>query len=666
MMKSCLGLILAFTAAAADLPIRTVVLYKHGVGYFERAGDLAPGASARLDFRAAEMDDVLKSLTIFDHSGGKVSGLRYDSSLPLKQKLAEFPFRIGERKPLAELLDELKGARVELKTGAAPLAGVIVSGRVVTGGKERPSEQVTLLLDSGEIQTLDLASVVSVRFAESRLQEQFRAFLATLADARAQDRRSVYIDSTGSQSRSIAVHYVIPAAVWKSSYRLVFDAGGQATLEGWAIVDNTTGEDWSNVRLSLVSGRPISFISRLYEPKFIARQTAELPEETAAAPPLHEGALGVAAAEGLRMAKAGRVASAAPPPPAPMMAPATRERDEARRELLAMESSVAATATGRELGDLFEYRMPQPVSVPQNASAMLPFLQQKIAARKLLIYSDESSRHPYVAAELANTTGNTLDGGPLTVLDQGAYGGEALLETLKQGDKRLISYAVDLGTRITTAFDSRVDAIRQISFRRGILSVRRAVVESKTYTIRNVDAKAKTLLIEHPLRPDYKLLEGKPAEKTPTAYRFEVALAATTERTFPVVEERVLEESHAVASLTPDVLFEFSQGKGLPAAARQQLERLADLKRQIAETDRQIQDAERELDTLAKDQSRLRQNIDSLNRVANQQQQVQTYAQLLASQETRIAALRDRRAELQRRRNQVETDLHSLMETLQF
>jgi hypothetical protein len=662
MMKSCLGLILAFTAAGADLPVRTVVLYKHGVGYFERAGDLAPGSSARLDFRAAEMDDVLKSLTIVDQSGGKVSGLRYDSSLPLKQKLAEFPFRVGERKPMAELLDELKGARVELKTGGAPVAGMIVSGRVVTGGKERPSEQVTLLLDSGEIQTVDLASVVSVRFAESRLQEQFRAYLATVADARAQDRRSVYIDSTGSQSRSLAVHYVIPTAVWKSSYRLVFDSGGQATLEGWAIVDNTTGEDWSNVRLSLVSGRPISFISRLYEPKFITRQAAELPEETAAAPPLHEGALGGAAAEGLRMAKAERLASA--PAPAPMAAPAMR--DEARRDVLTMQSSVAATATGRELGDLFEYRMPNPVSVPRNGSAMLPFLQQKIAARKLLIYSDESSRHPYLAAELANSTGNTLDGGPITVLEQGAYGGEALFETLKQGDKRLISYAVDLGTRITTAFDSRVDAIRQISFRRGILSVRRALVESKTYTIRNVDAKAKTLVIEHPLRPDYKLLEGKPAEKTPAAYRFEVALAAGAERTFPVVEERVIEESHAAASLTPDVIFEFSQGKGLPAAARQQLERLADLKRQIAEIDRQIQDTERELDTLAKDQNRLRQNIDSLNRVANQQQQVQTYAQLLASQETRIAALRDRRAELQRRRNQLEADLSSLIETLQF
>jgi hypothetical protein len=145
---------------------------------------------------------------------------------------------------------------------------------------------------------------------------------------------------------------------------------------------------------------------------------------------------------------------------------------------------------------------------------MLPFLQQKIAARKLLVYADHSSQHPTNAAELTNGTGKTLDGGPITVFDSGAYGGEALVETLKTGDKRLISYAVDLGTRITTQFDSRGDLVREIHFRRGILTARTAAVETRTYTIRNVDQKAKTLIIEHPVRPGYQLLERKPTETT--------------------------------------------------------------------------------------------------------------------------------------------------------
>ena len=158
---------------------------------------------------------------------------------------------------------------------------------------------------------------------------------------------------------------------------------------------------------------------------------------------------------------------------------------------------------------------------------MLPFLQQTIDARKLLIYSDHSSQHPTNAAELTNTTGKTLDGGPITVYDGGAYGGEALMETLKAGDKRLISYAVDLGTRITEAFGSKQAMVREIHASRGMLTTRSRRPRRPAPTpSRNVDQKAKTLIIEHPLRPGYTLLNQKPAEKTPTAYRFEIPLAA--------------------------------------------------------------------------------------------------------------------------------------------
>ena len=189
-------------------------------------------------------------------------------------------------------------------------------------------------------------------------------------------------------------------------------------------------------------------------------------------------------------------------------------------------STIVASASAGELGELFEYRIAQPVTIRKDESAMLPFLQQPIEARKLLIYSDHSSQHPTNAAELTNSTGKTLDGGPITVYDGGAYGGEALMETLKAGDKRLISYAVDLGTRITEAFGSKQAVVREIHANRGMLTTKSAMEETRTYTIRNVDQKAKTLIIEHPLRQGYTLLNQKPAEKTASAYRFEIALAA--------------------------------------------------------------------------------------------------------------------------------------------
>src|SRR5262245_41929256 len=276
-------------AIGADLPVRQVVLYKHGVGYFERGGQLGPGESARLDFKAAEMNDLLKSLTIEEKGGdGKITGLRYDSSEPLSEKLSEFPFQLGAQQPLSGVLDQLKGARVELQLGQQTVAGAVVGGRLVAGSANRPQqEQVTLLLDSGELRNLDLTAVSGVRFTDPKLQSQFKDYLATLVSSRSKEKRSVYIDSTDNKSRQILASYMIPTPVWKSSYRLIFETSAQPTLEGWAIVDNTTGEDWTNVQLALVSGRPISFVSQLYEPRYIQRPVADLPEDRAQRPVVH-------------------------------------------------------------------------------------------------------------------------------------------------------------------------------------------------------------------------------------------------------------------------------------------------------------------------------------------------------------------------------------------
>src|SRR6266704_800815 len=308
------ALLAAATAAGADLPVRQVVLYKHGVGYFERAGQLGPGESARLDFKAAEMNDVLKSLTIEEKGGGKITGLRYDSSEPLAQRLAEFPFQLGSQQPLSAVLDQLKGARVELQLGTQTIAGAIVGGRLVPGDEKRPQqEQVTLLLDSGELRNVDLTAVAGVRFTDPKLQGQFKEYLAALVNSRSKEKRSVYIDSSDNKSRQLVASYMIPTPVWKSSYRLIFDSGAQPTLEGWAIVDNTTGEDWTNVQLALVSGRPISFISPLYEPRYIQRQVAELPEGRAQRPVIHEGDIAEEKAEAGPMNRRAKSAIASPP-----------------------------------------------------------------------------------------------------------------------------------------------------------------------------------------------------------------------------------------------------------------------------------------------------------------------------------------------------------------
>jgi hypothetical protein len=329
-------------------------------------------------------------------------------------------------------------------------------------------------------------------------------------------------------------------------------------------------------------------------------------------------------------------------------------------------STLAETAAAQELGELFEYSFPTPVTIRKGESAMLPFVQQKIQARKLLIYSDRSSTHPLNAVELVNDTGKTLDGGPVTVYDGGAYGGEALMETLKASDKRLISYAVDLGTRITTKLGARRDFVREVHFRRGVLISRQALQETLTYTVRNADQKPKTLLIEHPVRPGYELTKLKPVETTASAYRFELKLPPGAAAELPVEEERVTETTYSVANVTPDLLATFVQNKALSDSARKQLESIVELKRRIADVDSAIKQNAQEFDNLSRDQQRLRQNIESLNRVSGQQDLVQQYARQLAEREARLAQLRDQEAGLRQKKAALESELNALIEKIEF
>jgi hypothetical protein len=659
------------TALAADIPIREVILYKSGVGYFERAGTLSPGESARLDFKAADMNDVLKSLTLQDRNGGKVTGLRYDSSETLEQKLSDFPFTILGNGPLSSFLGQMRGARVELKFSAETISGTILSARLAASEDKKPDrEQVVLLLDSGDLRTLDLAAASSIRFADPKMQAQLKDYLTAVNQSRSKEKRSIYIDSSDAKERQIAASYMIPAPVWKSSYRLIFDEKSESTLEGWAIIDNTTGEDWINVNLAVVSGRPVSFISRLYEPKYLTRQTVDLPEDQAANPVVYGGVIGGA----IDVASTG---SPAPPPAAAPMSGRNFKSMQARlgtgsaginvmENMGVRESAIATNVAAADLGELFEYRFSTPITVKKDESAMLPFLQQKIGSRKLLIYSENYGEHPMNAAELTNSTGKTLDGGPITVFDAQSYAGEALMTTLKTGDKRLISYAVDLGTRITTKFDSTGNLVREIHVNRGMLSTRLAQQETRTFTIRNVDQKSKTLIIERPQRAGYKLLNQKPTETTADAYRFEVKLGPDATQKFAVNEELLFDNSFEVSSLTPDLLLTYVRNKAISETGRRELQQILDLKRQIADADNQIHQIDTEINNLVSDQERIRRNIQSLNNVSGQQEQVQKYARQLSTQESQLATLRDHANDLKKQKSTLQTNLDTQIEKLDF
>jgi hypothetical protein len=370
--------------SASDVPVKSVTLYKHGIAYFEREGVIPEGEEARLDFKTTDMNDILKSLTVTEGPGARISGIRYDSNETLDQRLKHYPFQIGDQELLSTFLDHLKGSRAEVKLGDRLETGSIVSARGIESGpdsnRQLVREQLTLLLDSGDVTNIDLSTVASLRLLDPKMQADLKQYLQTIAQAKSRDTQSVYFDSTGRGSRNLRISYIAPTAVWKSSYRLVLDETA-STLEGWAIVDNTTDEDWQDVKLAVVSGRPISFISLLDTPRYGRREVAELPEDKAAGPVVYAGSVdaksdleaggvtgrvGTGSGNGYGPGSGGGIGSGV----FHMGAGVSKiiPKAEVLEQAAQLQTSSVEGATGATLGELFEYNFPGPVTIKKNQS----------------------------------------------------------------------------------------------------------------------------------------------------------------------------------------------------------------------------------------------------------------------------------------------------------
>ena len=236
--------------APASFPVRRVVLYKNGVGYFEHLGRVLGNDTISVDFSSSQLDDVLNSLTVTDLGSGRVDGISYNSDAPLEERLGSLRLAVGDRATLPQLLDALRGARLEVRIGDR-----VASGRLLgverrmngTGANAVSRDELTIVSDAGEIRTVELTSAATVRLTERDSANQVGSYLGLLASTRASDRRRMTISTTGTGPRDLLVSYVSEVPVWKTTYRIVLSPEAPPMLQGWAIVDNTTGEDWTNV-----------------------------------------------------------------------------------------------------------------------------------------------------------------------------------------------------------------------------------------------------------------------------------------------------------------------------------------------------------------------------------------------------------------------------------
>ena len=780
------------------LPVRRVVLYKNGVGYFEHLGRVSGSQDVHIDFTSEQLNDVLKSLTVLDLSGGRITAVDYNSEAPLARRLATLRLALGERPTQSEFLAALRGARIEVRSGTAgPIVGKLLSVERQARSNTTfaiETDEISLITDSGEVRSVDLNPSTSVRILEHDLQVEVNRYLGLVAAAREQDVRRMTISTTGSGERNLYVSYVSEVPIWKTTYRIVLPTrpDKKPLLQGWAIVDNTVGEDWNDVELSLVAGAPHSFIQQLSEPYYGRRPVVALPQNVQLAPQTHSAALvggesrlngmvsdstgaavpgtsvsvidrngavlataitdssGVYSFDALpsgqygltfehpgfktnavsqvtvttgenrvdkrlivgsasqalhvpgaglswlesqgRAAKTDKFTSNAPgsgygagggigsgsgggigPSEGGGVGGGSFHAGvsgvPANSYLEAARESSDSGANGQDLGDLFEYKLKDRVTLKKNQSALVPIVQTDIVAEKVSLWNGTArSGRPLRALWLTNTSPLTLDGGSFSVLENEVFAGEGLTDPIKPGERRLLSYATDLALLVEARKSGDPQHVTRVKIAKGVMTQTSEIRERTVYTVRNQDDSACVLVIEQPARPDASLAKGskEPEERAPGVYRFKIEVPAKASAALPVEEVRVLLSNFRLADLDDSQIAVFSKNGTITPDMAQALQKIAAQKAVLSKLEQDMEDRQKDIDRIVADQARLRENMKALRGSAEEKALLQRYTGELDQQETQLTSLRKTIQDTEAQRDKANDQLQDMIENVQL
>jgi hypothetical protein len=688
----------------SSLPIRRVVLYKHGVGYFEREGTVTDFQPVSLTFKQREVSDVLKSLTVLDLNGGVVSAVSYDSTTPVEQLLAEIALIIPDKGSLIGLLPQLKGARVVVRPIAAnnPVHGMLLGIDTVetnTDAGVTNQIRVSVLSDGGQVKTFDLFDV-ELQLLDDGLKRDLDFYLKTHLASKKKDSRTFTLFAQGDGERTLRASYVLEAPVWKATYRILLDdsplpserevrgegdsllqvpphpqplspggEGGKTLIQGWAVVDNTSDEDWEDVNLTLVAGLPVSFVHDLYTPRFIRRPVVEVRETTGVLPPMAEAGVEYESFDSMltefrdsdneeqpKLAKRrmpGLAFTAGAPASAFSMSPV---------------SSVQTQTRERQVGDLFEYIIDKPVTVRRNQSALVPIVLKPFAGRSVLLYQKAARpENPIRCVEFENTTGLTLEGGPVTVLDQGSYVGEAMLETLKPREKRLVGYAVELAVRVTDSINTKNSKVFRVVLRKGTMTLYYGQVQKTTYTFSSKSDQDQVVYLDHPRHAEWELVDTQPPhEVTENYWRFQFTLTANKTLPFVAKCQQTLLQSFSLHDVSDVQLMSWAEEEFLDAKTVKVIRETFAVRRQIAELDKKITELDQERTKLHQEQARIRENLAPLGDRASEKELRERYIRTLTQQEDRLEKIDQERATAVSARDSAAAKVNEILNGLNY
>lgn len=676
------------------VPLRRLTLYRSGVGSFQRNGRVDGDAKVQLKFNTDTINDILKSMVILDKGGGVIEGASYGSKDPLERRLASFAINVADNPSMAQLINRLRGSAAVLTTSEGAIAGTILSvedkDEALPDGKGIVSQAYVNLIAASGVRSIKLAGVQSFSISDPTLAAELNKALAALAEYREERSKTVEVGFRGTGSREVVISYVHELPIWKASYRLVLPDGAQAkssdeaktagssVMQGWAIVENTTDEDWNQISLSLVSGRPVSFKMDLYEPLYLARPTVPVPTIPGVMPRMYAGASQSPFQEFDRDAEAGsggeerresspRGKAGAPAPASPGGGAYGRLEVAERADPMSAADMAGYAARAQanvvEAGEVFQFELESPVTIQRQRSAMLPIIASGIDAQRVSIYNRmDGSEHPMRGIELTNSTALQLLPGPVSVFDAGVYAGDAQIGHVAPKDKRLLAYAVDLDV-VSQSKEEGASTIRKVRIVSGVLEQTSTYRRTITYQFANKDAKrARTILIEHPKDGMATLVEpSKPREETPNLYRFALDIDAGKAGEVKVVQEQVQSQTFELLSFDARTLVAYSTDGKASKAVVDAFREAARRRQLVLDAQKKVGELDKERAAIDADQGRLRQNMSTIDRNS---ELYGRYMKKLSEQETRLEKLGEELTSARAETTRLEGELNQYVSNL--
>ena len=638
-------------AFAQDLALKRVMLSSGGMGYFEYEATVEGDATLKLTVSLQQVDDVLKSLVVYDDKGG-VGGLSLPGREPLAQAFKDLPFDQESLGSPSQLLATLKGAQVTVG-GSRSVSGRIVSVQEETvslgEGKGTTSRtRVTLYTDLG-LQQFILEEAENLQFADASLRDKVGQALVAIQSNRAKDARTIELSARGKGKRTVRVAYIVEAPVWKASYRLTLEADPAAPrspLQGWATIENLSGQDWKDIDLTLVSGRPVAFHQALYNAYYVTRP--EVPVEVAGRlmPSVDRG--GVAATQ--------PKAATLPAMPAPAPYRPQQERSAAPALAAPPPPPIAAAADQIEATDAATqvvFKFPRPVSVDNGRTLSIPIIDRQVPAQRLALYqADTAARNPLAAIRLTNDGESGLPPGLITIYERDkaanvAYVGDARLSGFPVGETRLLAYALD--EKITIERDmSQTDRLATGTISQGVLKLSRIVRQTTVYRVRGPAKEPRQLVVVQRRLPGWTLTkpEAKGTEISEGNYRIPFALPGGDQtQTFEVVQEQTQQQEVRLLDSAADQIRVYAEAREFDAKTREALARVLQLQQTTAEAQRRVAQVEAERQQIVQEQARLREN---LARVPANSDLQRRYLATLDKQETQLEVLAGRKADAEK------------------